>query len=269
MEPELDRTDLRAYFPEPTQTKIFNEELWLQDEYEKERGHGFAFRIQRILGQIGVPPRLHRAVLDTVPPVIRNKRVYEAFPARSFGMTGPGGCGKSAAIVVGIKKKLEADSITFGPDQMVPSDNGMQGIFTRKSFEPRENWIWINWPATAVEMKQLASRREWTNPAASLLPIMEQLKARPEKTIVILDDFGMENIKGEKAYVQEQLELLVDVAYNWEARVFWTSNHSFEALADERLYGYRMMSRMAGLAPDLKLPEELPDLRARSANEKA
>ena len=75
----------------------------------------------------------------------------------------------------------------------------------------------------------------------------------------------MENIKGEKSYVQEQLELLIDVAYGCEVKTFWTTNKTVEELADERVYGYRLMSRMAGLSPDITLPKDMPDLRVSNA----
>jgi hypothetical protein len=74
-------------------------------------------------------------------------------------------------------------------------------------------------------------------------------------------------------YALEQLELLLNVAYGYEARLFWTSNKHVQdtelngvkvlGLANPAIYGPRLVSRLTGLSPDTTLPFDLPDLRIR------
>ena len=124
---------------------------------------------------------------------------------------------------------------------------------------------WVGWPAYASRMKGLASRREWTDPQASVEALVQWATREPEHRVLILDDIGMESIK-EGSYTTEQLELLIDDLYNWEVRVFWTSNRSLEEMSEPRFYGYRLISRLTGLSPDATLPKDMPDLRIRKVN---
>ena len=80
--------------------------------------------------------------------------------------------------------------------------------------------------------------------------------------MLILDDIGEEQIK-EDSYTSEQLEFLVDELYNYECRMMWTSNHTPDQMEAPTYYGYRLVTRLTGLAPDATLPHDLPDLRVR------
>lgn len=239
--------------------------LKAEDEYEEEKRHGFQFRLKRELDALSIPPRTQKAKLERIPQEIRNLVAFQKFPEFSFGMAGPGGCGKSCALVWLIKRYLIDEYNKTGPTKFVPGEKvGFQGISVKQA-EQRTTILWLNWPSVAISMKHLAARREWDKQDSSLLAIIGRIQQDPENTLLFVDDFGMENIKGEKSYVQEQLELLIDTAYGFEVRTFWTTNKTVEELADDRLYGYRMMSRMAGLSPDVVLPKDMPDLRTSNA----
>ena len=245
--------------------QTFEKNLEIEDKFAEEKRHNFDFRLKRDLNAMTVPPRAQKAKLDMIPQDIQKLTVFQKFPEFPFGLTGPGGCGKSCAFAWLVKRFLINEYIALGPSYFVHKADGMfQGVSIQE--EPvRTSLLWLNWPSVAITMKHLAARREWDKQEASLLSIIERIRVAPATTILFIDDFGMENIKGEKSYCQEQLELLIDVAYGCEVRTFWTTNKTVEELGEERLYGYRMMSRMAGLSPDVKLPVNLPDLRIRSA----
>lgn len=196
------------------------------------------------LRKIGVPPRLCKAELPMVPKAIQALLSWQDFPERPFGMVGKGGVGKSCALVYGMKQVLLQEHASKGrllsPDPIA--------------------FRWIGWPALAIRMKNLTSRREWESPEASLLPLIDWVCEDPAGHILILDDIGEENIKTD-SYTSEQLALLIDEAYNHEARVFWTANKTVGDL--KNAYGYRLVSRLCGLSPDAELPPDLPDLRVQ------
>lgn len=216
-------------------------------EFERLRRMGFEPLLRERLIEIGVPPRAVRASWKDVPDTIRNMGTVEEFPFQAFGLVGPGGCGKSCAMSASIKRTIVALLEYSGP-MALKSKGGP--VFK-----------WINWPSFSVTMKQLASRRAWDNPSSSLIPVIDWIMESPERHILVVDDIGSESVKGEKSYVQEQLELLVDTVYNHEAKMFWTSNVRVEQLADPKFYGYRFVSRLTGASPDIELPQDLPDLR--------
>ena len=167
--------ELRGYFPEPAETELFNKSLKLEDEFRLEQEHGFAFRLREFMTRAGVPPRAQKARLDDIPLKIRQLLVFAHFPAKSFGLTGPGGCGKSCALAYLVAQTHLKDFKTFGPSRYEKASGAMQGVPKIVSYTPSMDFIWINWPAKAVLMKQLASRRDWENPEASLLPIMDAI----------------------------------------------------------------------------------------------
>lgn len=239
------------------------------DAFLAEDTEDFPTAIGIEFDRIGIPPRLRSAKVDEVPREIATMNSMGLFPTLPFGLVGPPGCGKSCALSAKIRENLVADKRKFGPNKWrVENMAGVgleRGIVTAKpvliSWEPHYRFRWIGWPAYSVRMKRLAANREWTNPEASLETVIEWIKADPKRNIAIIDDLGMERIKGEKGYVQEQLELLVDEAFNADAKLFWNSNHSVEELQREANYGQRFMSRLCSMSPDKELPKNMPDLR--------
>lgn len=245
--------------------QTFERNLKAEDEFREEKRHGFEFRLKHDLDLLSIPPRTQKAKLDKIPQEIQRLVAFMKFPEFPFGLAGPGGCGKSCAFAWLIKRFLVDEYNRFGPKVFAyQKADKFQGIAVPVEHN-RTNILWLNWPSVAIVMKHLAARREWDKPEASLLSLIDRLRQQPENTLLFIDDFGMENIKGEKSYVQEQLELLIDVAYGCEVKTFWTTNKTVEELADERVYGYRLMSRMAGLSPDIALPKDMPDLRVSNA----
>lgn len=197
-----------------------------------------------LLAAMGIPPRIIKSFPDRVPTEIRSLTSYQDFPARPFGLVGESGVGKSSAFASAIRS-LITDGATL-------------------------EFRWVGWVSTAIRMKNAASRREWDSPEASTFALIEWVQESPTTHILIMDDLGMEFPKAAKAdgdptrgwvYTSEQLELLVDEAWNHEARLYWTSQREVEEL--EQLYGSRLMSRLVGLSPDARLPKGMPDLRVR------
>lgn len=62
-----------------------------------------------------------------------------------------------------------------------------------------------------------------------------------------------------KTVDRERLEVVVDHAYHHRRPLFWTSNLQPEQL--DSAYGKRFTSRLLGLAPAIRLPHDLKDLR--------
>jgi hypothetical protein len=254
------------YFPASAPNRILEENLKYEDAFEAERRDGFKDKLRDTLFSIGVPPRLHPAGPDILPPEISSLRCFDAMPEMGFGLVGEGGVGKSCALTYGIKKTLVREWAEAGPVRLVnepPRDirGAFEGPF-RHVPTARTEFRWIGWPAFASRMKNFAARREWTNPQASTEELILWLTTFPKRRALILDDIGMEGVKS-GSYTSEQLELLVDEAWNYECKVFWTSNRTVEEMAEPGFYGYRLVSRLTGLSPDAPLPSGMPDLRIR------
>jgi DNA replication protein DnaC len=253
------------YLPAPRLNRIFDKNEKLESEFETEKAHGFSERIRRLLLSIGVPPRDQKTKREIIPVEINRLKCWNAFPSYGFGVVGPAGCGKSCALVAQIRKVLVEEMIANGPARYDDTEQ-------YRTVNPTTEFKWIGWPAFASRMKNLAARREWVVPEASTEGLIQWIHTdQDHKRVLILDDLGMENVKG--GYVNEQLELLVDAAYGYEARVFWTSNKQVMdgeregqkvfGLANPAVYGPRLVSRLTGLSPDVQLPDDLPDLRIR------
>lgn len=261
-------TSLTNYFPVSEQNRIFEQNLKFEEEFERERANGFSKRVHQALNEIGVPPRTQKANEQTIPQTISSMNLFRTFPDHGFGLIGPTGCGKSHAFAWAIKQVLLREFKKGGPTRIEETHssnlNGhpFQGT-NRIDPEPETRFKWVGWPAYTVHMKHMASRREWTDPKASTLALIKWVTTDPEHRILILDDIGMENIKPE-SYTTEQLEILMDEAYNHEARVFWTSEKTPETLEQADVYGQRLVSRLVALSPDILLPYDLPDLRVRT-----
>ena len=260
--------DPAGYFPGEGPSRILTQNLKFEDEFEAAKADGFETKIKKAMHEMGIPPRLQKAARGAVPDEVKNLKFYQNFPANPFGMVGPTGCGKSCALVLRIKEILKEDLEKAGPtriEEVNPTHRlphiPFEGTRTVLA-SPYHQFKWIGWPSFTVHMKSLASRREWNDPRASVFSILEWACREPERRILILDDLGMENAKAE-AYTTEQLELLVDEAYNNEVRIFWTSNRSPEDLEKPHVYGPRLVSRLTGASPDAQLPITLPDLRVR------
>lgn len=264
--------DRDAYFPLPSADYAFQRNLDLQEGFEKARQAGFVDSLARDLDAMGVPPRLRRASHDKVPLPIHTAPGFGRFPSVNFGLVGLGGVGKSCALVSSIKTELcrlysKAGPATCGgpPVEERAATRGMEGAVLRIPTLDLE-FKWIGWPTAATLMKNLASQRKWDEPESSVHPLCQWLKADPPRHILIVDDIGMERIGD---YTSEQLELLIDTAYNHECRFFWTSEYP-TASKDENLktlrkvYSYRLVSRLTGLAPMIHLPDGMPDLRVKS-----
>jgi len=249
-----------AFLPAPKQNRILEANLEFEEAFQRDMAEGFTHRMKAILTEIGVPPRLQKAELGRVPEEIKSMESFLAFPAKPFGLVGPGGAGKSCAMVNRIKTVVLHEIAEAGP--RVLADLGVPGLTSNSAPYPstKTTFRWIGWPAFASRMKGLAARREWLDPMATTAGLIQWATADPEHRILVLDDIGEEGIKAE-SYVSEQLELLVDDLYNHEARLFWTSNHTPEQLSEPSAYGYRLLSRLTGLAPDAVLPEDMPDMR--------
>jgi DNA replication protein DnaC len=221
----------------------------------------------RDLDSIGVPPRLRKADRCRIPSIICDN--LSLFPDESFGFVGPGGSGKSCALVASTKEVLlrlyeKAGPATYGGTS-VGTQGAMEGSVLRMPVLDLE-FMWIGWPAAATRMKNLASQRKWDEPESSVHPLCQWLKADPARHVLVVDDIGMERIGD---HTSEQLELLIDTAYNHECRFFWTSEYPTASKDGNektlrKLYSYRLVSRLTGLAPPIRLPEDMPDLRVKS-----
>lgn len=205
--------------------------------------------IMTALVEAGVSPRLRKSIATRVPAEIARLASYQAFPARPFGMVGPSGIGKSSALVAAMRQAIHAE-MTAGA--------------------VKTTFRWVYWVSAAIDMKAVVSRGDWENPRANLFCLADWVLADTEHHVLVLDDIGMEFPKGAKAvenptrgwtYTTEQLERMIDDLWNFEARVFWTSQRT--PVEMEALYGERLMSRLIGLAPDAMLPPGMPDLRIR------
>lgn len=247
---------MSAYLPETDPSDRFAR------DFERDRAEGFEGAIQTRLIKWGIPPRLRKAGPDLIPEAIRALGCWREFPSRPFGLVGAGGTGKSCALIYAIKECLRREFEEAGPTRVDEPNYPFEGAAIIKA-KPRTSFRWIAWPEKAIEVKNLASRRDWENPDSTLLPIIDWVKDDPENNVLILDDLGMENVKAD-SYTSEQLELLIDTIYNYESRLFWTANKSVEELTKPTAYGYRLMSRLCGAAPDAGLPDDLPDLRVKS-----
>ena len=249
-----------AFFPGSTPNRTLAKNLEYEDQFNEDRDSGFASRLHTALMEIGVPPRLQKAVPEIVPKEIQRLQCYQAFPMRPFGLVGQGGIGKSCAIVKAMKDTMIREWTEAGPSRLEEQPGtpfeGPRVVHPKL----KTQFKWIGWPAYASKMKTFASRREWLDPQASVEALIQWVTRDPEHRVLILDDIGMESIK-EGSYTTEQLELLIDEAWNWECRVFWTSNRSLDEMAEPRFYGYRLTSRLTGLSPDATIPDGLPDLR--------
>jgi len=249
-----------AFFPGPTQNRMMAKNLEFEETFESEMADGFSSKMHTALMEMGVPPRLQKAVPNRVPKEIHALKCFQSFPAQPFGLVGEGGIGKSCAIVQAIKSTLVRDWTDAGPSRMEESsDRSFEGYRVVHP-KPKTQFKWVGWPAYASKMKSFASRREWLDPQASVEALVHWATRDAESRVLILDDLGMESIK-EGSYTTEQLELLVDELYNWECRVFWTSNRCLEDMEKSTFYGYRLVSRLTGLSPDAMIPNGLPDLR--------
>jgi hypothetical protein len=256
--------------PTPETNRILAENLAHEEAFQEDLRHGFKQRIHKMLYEdIQIPPRHQKAVAASVPHEIVSVEGYKDFPSKSFGLVGDGGCGKSCAISSLIQTTLRKDLEAAGPvriEEMARKDTRVgqpfQGTRTINP-EPFTQFKWIGWPAYSVRMKNYASRREWDHPESSVMSLVQWVQCDPERRVLILDDLGMENVRSD-SYTTEQLELLIDEIYNWEGRLFWTSNRGPEHLAKPEVYGYRLMSRLMGLSPARILPLGMPDLRNRS-----
>jgi hypothetical protein len=262
------------YMPADEQSRILSANLDYQEQFDHDRAGGFAAAIKAAMNEIGVPPRLQKAEYEVIPKAILDLRGMASFPNEPFGLVGPGGIGKSCALAWAIKSVIKREILAAGPTRLeLVNDKAWQGSKVTQIVHPRTktSFKWIGWPARATHMKAAASRREWDSPLATLFAEREWLCADVENRVLILDDIGMENPK-DGAYSTDQLELLIDEAYDHEAKVFWTSNLPVspesrdENGKDERslrgTYGYRLVSRLIGLSPDAKrMPGTMPDLR--------
>lgn len=254
-------TDPSIYMPVAESNRLLSQNLAFEEAFEAELKTGFSKKIRETLYDIGVPPRLQKAVPEVVPSDIAALKVYQRFPEVGFGLVGPPGCGKSCALVHAIKKTMLAEWIAAGP--AIVEEVKVKGMPTTQRTNPElhTQFRWIGWPAFAAKMKHYASAREWAHPEASTASLIAWVKAdQDERRVLILDDVGMENLKPD-AYTSEQLELLVDDCDGWEGRVFWTSNKTPEYLEAETRYGSRLVSRLCRLSPDAQLSPNLPDLR--------
>ena len=254
---------LNNYTPGPRENRIFDQNLSYEEEFERAKRNGFAKEIKAAMFEIGVPPRTQKATCESVPKEIANLNCHNNFPATNYGLDGLGGCGKSCSLAYGIKRTLLKEMSEAGPKVIREEPPSIPGLSsTPRLVSPHRPTVfkWVGWPAMASRMKGLAARREWLDPLATVAALASWATSNPEHHVLILDDIGEEGVKAE-SYVSEQLELLIDELYNFECRMFWTSNHTVEALAESSCYGYRLASRLVGLSPDVHLPEGMPDLR--------
>lgn len=258
------------FLPANEASRNFRQNLEFQERFESELADGFTNRIRHSIIDIGIPPRLQKAELLSIPNEISSLKCFSAFPSRNYGIVGPGGCGKSCSIAWAIKKTLRQEFEEAGPSKIIERipEPGMvhtkpfQGT-VQVNASAKTSFKWVGWPAFVVRMKQMASRRMWEDRDASVSGLVNWVCADPENRVLILDDIGMEIVKPE-AYTTEQLELLIDEIYNHEGRLIWTSNKTPEELEKPEAYGYRLVSRLTGLAPDVQLPHNMPDLRVRA-----
>ena len=234
-------------------------EFWEQ-QFQEDLRTGFAEQIHQAMLKIGVPPRLHKAVTDKVPAPISDLACWRAFPQRNFGLVGPAGCGKSMAMAVQIAQTLRREITEAGPRHYAPGKDAPQQVAPKLKTE----WRWICWPAYAIRMRGLSARRLWDDQDASTNVLITWLTTSPSTRVLILDDVGEEGFKESRTYTNEQLELLLDEAYGYECRLFWTSNHKVQELDSPQRYDTRLVSRLIGLAPDVVLPDTMPDLRIRN-----
>ena len=256
-------TPLTEWLPADVRNRCCQQNLDAEESFQTEAADGFRDRLRQALYAIGIPPRLHKTEAKTIPFEIARLSWFQTFPATNFGLVGPSGCGKSCALVHQIKTTLLAEFTAAGPRQFI--DRG--GVITQVAPQMRTEWKWVGWPALAAKIKNFAMRRDWDNPAASTGELIQWITFAPERRVLVLDDVGEESMS---PYPSEQLELLIEQAYDHECRVFWTSNHTVSALGREvpeqgriESYGHRLMSRLTGLAPDAELPATMPDLRIR------
>ena len=258
---------LSRFMPQPHPNQVYDKNERLEAAFEADKATGFAERIRRVLLAIGVPPRDQKTKREIIPTAISNLKCWNSFPAYGFGMIGNAGCGKSCALVAQIQEVLREELTAAGPKRYDDSEQAIGG-------EPTTEFRWIGWPAFASRMKNLAARREWVVPGASTEGLIQWIQSdQDHHRVLILDDLGMENVKG-GGYSNEQLELLVDAAYGYEARLFWTSNKSVTdtevdgnkvfGLANPAIYGPRLVSRLIGLSPDAVLPKNMVDLRVQA-----
>jgi hypothetical protein len=266
----MQATPAAAFYPAPEPNRILAKNLEFEAQFEEELATGFSKKIQEALFKMGVPPRIHKTTPGMVPKEIQALRVYQSFPNKGFGLVGPGGCGKSCALVDAIRRVMLKELTEAGPQRLedVKSTKPHQPFEGPRMVnnEPKTQFKWVGWPAMATRMKGLAARREWTMPGATTDGLIQWLTLDPDhRKVLILDDIGMENVKAD-SYTNEQLELLIDEAYGWDARVFWTSNHTPEWMERPEAYGYRLVSRLTGLSNDAELSQTLPDLRVRKVD---
>jgi hypothetical protein len=240
-------------------TRIANENLFLEQEFEKEKAEGFPKRIQKTLLEIGVPPRTTKGTMERIPRLLYNRQAFQSFPESCFGIIGPTGCGKSCALAVCLKELLRQELAEAGPTKMEEASEFGGNIIHRIEPRLRTDIMWVSWPAYSRRMKGLSARRLWDDKDASVQQLIIWATAYPDR-ILILDDIGEETIK-ENAYTTEELENLIDALYNNDAKLFWTSNHTVEQMSEPNYYGPRLISRLIGLAPAIELPPDLPDLR--------
>ena len=255
------------FIPAPRLNQVFDKNERMEAEYEAEKASGFADRIRKILFEIGIDPRDQKTNRSIIPDAITRLKCWNAFPSTGFGLIGPAGCGKSCALVAQIRAALVRELSAAGPSRYDDGDH-------LQRLAPVTEFKWVGWPSFAGRMKNLAGRREWTADGGSTEGLVRWLQTdQDHHRVLILDDLGMERMKDGSGYATEQLELLVDAAYGYEARVIWTSNRPVSdgersgarilGLANTSVYGPRLVSRLTGLAPDVILPEDLPDLRIR------
>lgn len=181
---------------------------------------------KREIEESGMSPREFPAKWDQIPPEISAQ-----FVTGGFGLTGETGTGKTYAMAAAIKRLvwLAADTV-----------HGMDSPF----LPARLPLIWVDWPVLASTLRT-QGMSDTTN---------DEVEALCNATLLVLDDLGAERIKGaySEDWTTSLLDRVVDTRYKQIRPTFWTSNLTPESLI--KVYGARLVSRVIGLGPAIKMP---------------
>lgn len=145
---------------------------------------------------------------------------------------------------------VQAARLRQGPAPAVLDAFGRVRILEPK---PPPPVLYLNWPQVSLEIRLEAGAQRFKTHKTV------QSWTDDPSAILVLDDLGAERIRESKGMDREILEVMVDTAYHHSRSLFWTSNMGPEELEDA--YGGRFASRLLGLAPAIRLPRQMPDLR--------